>query len=132
MTPARLIRASYRLKYSPARYRFDRVYSSKLAAVENDGKFTRATSSRVALQYSTGSWFTPRPVASPSVRSLTAALNPAATDYLYYVRNPDRDDGAHNFYSNESDFQRGVQALRDWERARDARLAASPPVAGNQ
>jgi peptidoglycan lytic transglycosylase G len=63
----------------------------------------------------------PGPVASPGESSLKAALNPATSDYLYYVRNPDRDDGAHNFYSNGADFETGVQALRKWERDRDER-----------
>ena len=67
----------------------------------------------------------PGPIASPSLKSLEAALYPAETDYLYYVRNPDRNDGAHNFYNNEGDFNRGVQALRNWERERDAREAAA-------
>lgn len=61
----------------------------------------------------------PGPVASPGESSLKAALNPATSDYLYYVRNPARDDGAHNFYNNGSDFETGVQALRKWERERD-------------
>ena len=61
----------------------------------------------------------PGPVASPGESSLKAALNPATSDYLYYVRNPDRDDGAHNFYNNSRDFEVGVQALRNWEHQRD-------------
>jgi UPF0755 protein len=61
----------------------------------------------------------PGPVASPGESSLKAALNPANSDYLYYVRNPDRDDGAHNFYNNSRDFEVGVQALRNWEHQRD-------------
>lgn len=61
----------------------------------------------------------PGPIASPGASSLNAALNPAATDYLYYVRNPDRYDGAHNFYSSSSEFEKGVLALRNWERQRD-------------
>lgn len=61
----------------------------------------------------------PGPVASPGESSLKAALNPATSDYLYYVRNPDRNDGAHNFYNNSRDFEVGVQALRNWERERD-------------
>lgn len=65
----------------------------------------------------------PGPVASPGESSLKAALNPATSDYLYYVRNPDRDDGAHNFYSNGAEFESGVQALRKWERERDAEEA---------
>src|ERR1044071_2127733 len=67
----------------------------------------------------------PGPVASPGESSLKAALNPATSDYLYYVRNPDRDDGAHNFYSNGAEFETGVQALRKWERERDAREAGT-------
>jgi peptidoglycan lytic transglycosylase G len=62
----------------------------------------------------------PGPVASPGESSLKAALNPATSDYLYYVRNPDRNDGAHNFYSNGAEFETGVQALRKWERDRKA------------
>jgi UPF0755 protein len=61
----------------------------------------------------------PGPVASPGESSLRAALNPVTSDYLYYVRNPDRDDGAHNFYNNGAAFETGVQALRKWERERD-------------
>jgi UPF0755 protein len=63
----------------------------------------------------------PGPVASPGESSLNAALNPVSSDYLYYVRNPDRNDGAHNFYSNGAEFETGVQALRKWERERDAK-----------
>ena len=65
----------------------------------------------------------PGPVASPGESSLKAALNPATSDYLYYVRNPDRDDGAHNFYTNGAEFETGVAALRRWERERDAEEA---------
>jgi UPF0755 protein len=61
----------------------------------------------------------PGPVASPGESSLKAALNPTASDFLYYVRNPARNDGAHNFYSNGAEFETGVQALRKWERERD-------------
>jgi hypothetical protein len=56
---------------------------------------------------------------------LRAALQPAKTDYIYYVRNPARNDGAHNFYSNEAQFAEGVQALRNWEKQRDAAQAAA-------
>jgi len=65
----------------------------------------------------------PGPVASPGESSLKAALNPVTSDFLYYVRNPARDDGAHNFYSNGAEFETGVQALRRWERERDAEEA---------
>jgi UPF0755 protein len=68
----------------------------------------------------------PGPIASAGQSSLEAALSPAQTDYLYYVREPSRNDGAHNFYSNDADFQRGVQALREWERNRNANILATP------
>ena len=68
----------------------------------------------------------PGPIASPGLSSLEAALKPAQTDYLFYVRDPARNDGAHNFYTNDAEFQRGVQALREWERNRNANLLATP------
>lgn len=103
------------------------IYASKLAGKwKNDGKVYKSDIERRSpynTRLRTG--LPPGPIASPGVRSLEGALNPAATDYLYYVRDPSRDDGAHNFYNNEADFQRGVKALRDWERERDARAAGN-------
>src|SRR5215216_3330914 len=74
----------------------------------------------------------PGPVASPGESSLKAALNPVTSDYLYYVRNPARDDGAHNFYSNGAEFDTGVQALRNWERERDEEEARKKRETGLQ
>ncbi|MBC7929308.1 MAG: endolytic transglycosylase MltG [Rubrivivax sp.] len=99
------------------------IYASKLAGKwRNDGKVYQSDLDRVS-PYNTRKvrGLPPGPVASPSATSLEAALRPAQTDYLFYVREPSRNDGAHNFYSNESDFARGVQALRQWERDRDAK-----------
>lgn len=101
------------------------IYASKLAGKwRNDGKVYQSDLDRVS-PYNTRKVrsLPPGPIASSGARSLEAALRPAETDYLYYVREPSRDDGAHNFYNNEADFQRGVQALRNWERARDANAA---------
>jgi UPF0755 protein len=109
------------------------IYASKLAGKwKNDGKVYKSDIDRRS-PYNTRlhAGLPPGPIASPGVSSLEAALNPASTDYLYYVRNPARNDGAHNFYSSEADFARGVQALRDWERERDARAASSPPDAAS-
>jgi UPF0755 protein len=103
------------------------IYASKLAGKwRNDGKVYQSDLDRVS-PYNTRQvrGLPPGPIASPGARSLEAAVDPADTDYLYYVRNPERDDGAHNFYSNETDFARGVQALRDWERTRNARADQS-------
>lgn len=97
------------------------IYASKLAGKwRYDGKVYLSDIERRS-PYNTRLYpgLPPGPVASPGESSLKAALNPATSDYLYYVRNPDRDDGAHNFYDNGGDFETGVQALRKWERDRD-------------
>src|ERR1044071_9566724 len=97
------------------------IYASKLEGKwRYDGKVYLSDIQRRS-PYNTRlySGLPPGPVSSPGESSLKAALNPATSDYLYYVRNPDRDDGAHNFYSNGGEFENGVQALRKWERDRD-------------
>jgi UPF0755 protein len=101
------------------------IYASKLAGKwRNDGKVYKTDVDRRS-PYNTRlhSGLPPGPIASPGRSSLEAALNPAQTDYLYYVREPSRNDGKHNFYSNESDFGVGVRALRSWEQQRDAAIA---------
>ncbi len=103
------------------------IYASKLAGKwKNDGKVYRSDIERRS-PYNTRlqAGLPPGPIASPSASSLEAALYPAETNYLYYVREPSRNDGAHNFYDNEADFTRGVQALRNWERERNANAAAN-------
>lgn len=102
------------------------IYASKLAGKwKNDGKVYRSDLDRQS-PYNTRlrSGLPPGPIASPGLSALEAALNPASTDFLFYVRNPDRNDGAHNFYNNAADFERGVQALRRWESERDARSSS--------
>jgi UPF0755 protein len=94
------------------------VYASKLAGKwRDDGKVYLSDVNRRS-PYNTRlfSGLPPGPVGSPGESSIDAALNPAQTDYLYYVRDPARDDGAHNFYSKSADFEKGVRALREWER----------------
>jgi UPF0755 protein len=98
------------------------IYASKLEGKwRNDGKVYKSDVERRS-PYNTRlvPGLPPGPIASPGRSSLEAALNPATTDYLYYVREPSRNDGAHNFYSDENGFAKGVQALREWERQRDA------------
>jgi UPF0755 protein len=102
------------------------IYASKLAGKwRNDGKVYKSDVDRIS-PYNTRLrvGLPPGPIASAGASSLQAALNPSQTDYLYYVRDPARNDGAHNFYANDGDFGKGVQALRDWERQRDAENAA--------
>jgi UPF0755 protein len=107
------------------------IYASKLAGKwKNDGKVYQSDLDRDS-PYNTRKLrgLPPGPIASSGARSIEAALRPAQTDYLYYVREPSRNDGAHNFYSSEAEFQRGVQALRAWERDRD--VNAAPANANN-
>jgi peptidoglycan lytic transglycosylase G len=97
------------------------IYASKLEGKwRYDGKVYKSDIERRS-PYNTrlNAGLPPGPVASPGESSLSAAVNPATSDFLYYVRDPARDDGAHNFYNNGSDFDAGVQALRNWERERD-------------
>jgi len=98
------------------------IYASKLEGKwKNDGKVYKSDVERRSpynTRLHTG--LPPGPIASPGESSLLAAVNPTETDYLYYVRDPARDDGAHNFYTNSSGFDAGVQALRKWERERDS------------
>lgn len=101
------------------------IYASKLEGKwRYDGKVYKSDIERRS-PYNTRIYagLPPGPVASPGESSLKAALFPATSDYLYYVRNPARDDGAHNFYSNGAEFETGVAALRKWERERDAEEA---------
>jgi UPF0755 protein len=104
------------------------IYASKLAGKwRNNGKVYQSDLDRDS-PYNTRRvrGLPPGPIASPGASSLEAALSPAQTRFLYYVRDPSRNDGAHNFYESEADFQRGVQALRDWERSRNANAQATP------
>ncbi len=98
------------------------IYAAKLAGKwKNNGKVYQSDLERDS-PYNTRKLkgLPPGPIASPGARSIDAALNPAQTDYLFYVREPTQNNGTHNFYNSESDFQHGVQALREWERQRDA------------
>lgn len=106
------------------------IYASKLAGKwRDDGKVYLSDLERDS-PYNTRKvrGLPPGPIASPGASALESALAPSSTDYLYYVREPSRNDGAHNFYSSESEFQRGVQALRKWEHERNANIAKSPPA----
>lgn len=97
------------------------IYASKLEGKwRNDGKVYKSDIDRRS-PYNTRLHLglPPGPIASSGESALAAAINPAQTDYLYYVREPSRDDGTHNFYNNESDFFAGVLALRRWEQERD-------------
>jgi len=56
----------------------------------------------------------PGAISSVSESSLFAALNPAKTDYIYYVLNVEKNDGSHHFYASAADFERGKAAYQRW------------------
>ncbi|MDQ3013357.1 MAG: endolytic transglycosylase MltG, partial [Acidobacteriota bacterium] len=58
----------------------------------------------------------PGPIASPGRRSIQAALNPAETNYLYFVVDATKSDGSHKFSATSAEHGQAVQALRKQER----------------
>ena len=66
----------------------------------------------------------PGPISSVSESAIAAALNPATTDYIYYVRNVDANDGSHWFYASAADFERGKAEYQRWlEKERQEKRA---------
>jgi len=98
------------------------VYASKIAGKwHNDGKVYQSDIDRNSPYNTRKIVGLPiGPVGCPGLASLKAALQPAKTNYIYYVRNPADNGGSHNFYSDEAKFNAGVQGLRNWEKQRDA------------
>lgn len=56
----------------------------------------------------------PGPISSVTESSVAAALNPATTDYIFYVLNVENNDGSHHFYASAADFERGKAAYQTW------------------
>ena len=69
------------------------------------------------------------PIASPGKRSIEAALNPARTNYLFFVADKVKNDGSHKFSEKSSDHERAVQVLRQWEREQAAQKTTQPSPA---
>ena len=59
----------------------------------------------------------PGPIASPGQRSLQAALNPAQTDYLFFVVDAVKKDGSHHFSASSAEHENAVRLLRQAERS---------------
>ena len=73
----------------------------------------------------------PGPISSVSESAIAAALNPAQTDYIYYVRNVQANDGSHWFYASAAEFERGKAEYQRWlekERQDKRANAATAPV----
>ncbi len=58
----------------------------------------------------------PGPIASAGKRAIEAALNPAKTDYLFFVVDGVKRDGSHVFTTNGADHEKAVSAYRQMER----------------
>lgn len=56
----------------------------------------------------------PGPISSASQSAFEAALQPADTDYLYYVLDVDKNDGSHSFYENAAGFSKGKAKYQRW------------------
>ncbi|KXJ99880.1 MAG: aminodeoxychorismate lyase [Acidobacteria bacterium OLB17] len=56
----------------------------------------------------------PGPISSVTESSISAALQPAQTDFLFYVRNTDANDGTHWFYASAAEFEKGKAKYQKW------------------
>jgi UPF0755 protein len=56
----------------------------------------------------------PGPISSVSESAIEAALNPAQTDYIYYVLNVEKNDGSHHFFNSAADFERAKRDYQVW------------------
>lgn len=64
----------------------------------------------------------PGPISSVTESSITAALNPAQTDYIFYVLNVQANDGSHHFYVSANEFEKGKAEYQRWlEKERQAK-----------
>jgi UPF0755 protein len=62
----------------------------------------------------------PGPIASPGLRSIEATLNPAETNYLYFVVDATKNDGSHKFSASSADHEEAVKILRQQERSQNS------------
>lgn len=56
----------------------------------------------------------PGPISSASKSAFEAALDPAKTDYLYYVLDVEKNDGSHKFFSSAAEFERAKAKYQRW------------------
>lgn len=59
------------------------------------------------------------PIANPSLEAITAVMNPAQTDFLFFVS---KNDGTHVFTRS---YQEHVEAVNEWQRKRSNRAGKS-------
>jgi UPF0755 protein len=56
----------------------------------------------------------PGPISSASKSAFEAALDPAKTEYLYYVLDVEKNDGSHQFFASAADFERAKAKYQRW------------------
>jgi len=56
----------------------------------------------------------PGPISSVSESSIKAALFPNRNDFIFYVRDVDRNDGSHWFYASAAEFEKGKAKYQQW------------------
>ncbi len=110
-----LLREAYDPKYQKSNHRLKEVY-----ALLREGKYKKALSKGIKvskLSSLTKSPFNtyrykglpPSPIANPRKESIQAAMNPARTEYLYFVA---KDDKSHEFAKTAAGHNKNIQAYR--------------------
>lgn len=56
----------------------------------------------------------PGPISSVSASAIEAALNPAQTNYIFYVLDIGKNDGSHHFYASAAEFEKGKAIYQRW------------------
>ena len=66
----------------------------------------------------------PGPISSVTVSSIEAVLNPATTDYIFYVLDVQKNNGSHLFFASAADFERAKADYQRWlEKERQEKRA---------
>ncbi|CAN5533167.1 endolytic transglycosylase MltG [soil metagenome] len=61
----------------------------------------------------------PGPIASITESSIKAALNPANTNYLFYVLDGEKRNGSHLFFNNAAEFERAKATYKEWVKEQE-------------
>jgi len=56
----------------------------------------------------------PGPISSASKSAIEAALDPAKTDYLFYVLDVEKNNGSHKFFASAAEFEKAKAKYQRW------------------